>query len=128
MSGYFLFWVDYSIRVPTITRDQWVFGAVLTPPTVINVDVGPTVVDQTAAHHRISRRADLGLVHAAPEDIPTVPPHLRGERQGVAANNSEMTLRRAERVHRLERDVPLAFTFQDSGDLAGVGIDLQTSR
>ena len=39
----------------TIARHQWIFGAMLALPTIINVDVSPTVIDQTAAHHHVRR-------------------------------------------------------------------------
>ncbi len=79
-------------------------------------------------HHRVRRALDPFLRNRARKTVPTVPAHLRRERNLVAADDAETFLCRAERILRDQRDDGLAFLLQLAGDAAGFRIQLQAAR
>ena len=97
-------------------------------PAVVNVDVGPAVVDQAAGHHRVRRGAHVRLVDVAAETIPAIPAHRRRQRDGVAADDLERPLGGAARVLGAQGDDVGALLLQDAGDEAALRINLQPGR
>ena len=97
-------------------------------PAVVNVDVGPPVVDQAAGDHRVGGGADVRLGDVATETIPAIPAHRRRQRDGVAADDFERPFGLASRVLGAERDDIGPFLLQDAGDAAALRIKLQAGR
>ena len=84
--------------------DGVVFSAALPLPTVIDIDIGPTVIDQSFLDHGAGRCEYLLLRHIARPAVPGVPAHRRRQRNGVADDDFQIAFVAAERIFGLQPD------------------------
>ena len=97
-------------------------------PGVIDVDVGPAVVDQAGSRHRAGRAEDLLLIDRFGPAIPAVPAHGRRERDRIAHRDPKRFLGVTLGVMRMQANVIAAGLRQRAGDSAGAGVHRQAGR
>ncbi len=97
-------------------------------PAIVDVHVDVTVVDQAGTDHGVGAVAHHLVGHAVGPVVPTIPAHLGGQVQGVAADELEAAPGGAQGVGGLEDHRVLAALVQSAGDVTGLGIDAQPRR
>ncbi len=93
------------------------FSAPLALPGVVDVDVGPAVVDQPAGGHGPRGVDHVLALDRAVIGVPTVPAHGRGEGDFVADDDAKGLLRLALGIAGAERHLIDAAGGQRAGDL-----------
>ena len=81
--------VDHAPRVARLAAERRVGGARFHRPAIINVHVLVAVIHHAAADHRVGGGAHDLVGHVAFPHIPTVPAHVRRQRQRFAADDLE---------------------------------------
>ncbi len=100
-----------------------VVGIELFHPAVIDIDVLPAVVDQSAGDHRLCRLADLLLVDGTAPAVPTVPAHRRSQRDRVSHDQTQRTTGLPQVVAGDQRDLVFTPAVETPGDSACLGAD-----
>ena len=91
-------------------------------PGVVNVDVGPAVIDEAGIDQSPRRAQNLILVHRSGPAIPTVPTHRRREYDFFADDNPEILFIRALRVFGAQDHLVFARLGEGTGDASRDGI------
>ena len=94
-------------------------------PGVVDVDVGPAVVDEAGGDEHAGRAQHLALVHLAGPAVPAVPAQRRRERYLFADYDLQLTGGGAERIPRADVHREAAGLGHLSCDLPGGGIEHQ---
>ena len=97
-------------------------------PGVVDVHVGPAVVDQTRRNHGSRRFEHFFLVHRTCPAIPAIPAHGRSQGELVADHDTQLLGGGTPGVAGVELDREHSLGFELSGNLAGVSIERQTLR
>ena len=100
-----------------------IFAGAFSLPGVVNVDVGPAVVDEAGIDQGPRRAQDLLLVHRPGPAIPTVPTHRRRERDFFARDNPEILFIRALRVFGAQDHFVFAPLGERAGDASRDGVN-----
>ena len=99
------------------------FGAPAGLPAVVDVDITPSVFDQSVAHHGVGGSFYLILVYRACPVVPAVPSHGRRQRQLVGANDDFQAPGSFPRfVPGSDVDCIFPFLFHFPGDQSGGGV------
>src|SRR5262249_17996889 len=94
-------------------------------PCIVDVDVGPAMIDEAGVDHAAGAFKNLLGVHSAAPAIPTVPTHWRSESDSFATDDAKFLLAAACGIFSAERDGVFACFLYCTGDLAGLGIEVQ---
>ena len=102
-----------------------VFGSRLHHPAVVNIHILVPVVGHAAGDHLVGGLTHGGFGDVRVMDVPTVPAHGRGQRQGVARDDGKFPLRFAPGVTGEERYLICSRAVNRTGDDAAGGIQSQ---
>ena len=80
-------------------------------PEIINIDVAPAVIDETALNQRIRRALYLVGRNRVGKTVPTIPTHRWRQRNLVAADDAEIFLGYAFGIFCTQDDFVFAFVF-----------------
>ena len=94
-------------------------------PAIVDVHVHVAVVDHAARDHGVGRVAHDLVAHAVYPDVPTIPAHVRRQRQPVADDDAELPLRGAQLVRGAKHDHVLAANGRAAADPAGLAVQRQ---
>ena len=108
-----------------VRLDRVVFAAAFALPSVVDVDVGPAVVGESAFDHRARRREHLLLRDVARPAVPAVPAHRRSERDFVAHDDLQVALAAARRICGFQVHGIFARSGYASRDPSGFGVEFQ---
>jgi len=91
-------------------------------PAVVDIHIGPAVVDEAAAGHGFGVGFDKRLIDLCRIDVPAVPAHGRGERDLFAYDEAEGAVGAARRIAYVELDGIFACFRDGAGEAAGGGV------
>ena len=120
VSQFFHVW-EFSVRLNAME-----FPATYALPSIVYIDVGPSIVDQTFFYHGLGRTHHLVLAHAVAPAVPTVPSHGRSESNFLTYFNAEVAFSFAQTVGCIEFDMVGPCFFDTATDKTRLGIKGQS--
>ena len=108
-----------------VRLDRVVLAAAFALPAVVDVDVGPAVVGESAFDHRACRREHLFLRDVARPAVPAVPAHRRGECDFAPRDDLQAALAAAQCIRGFQVHGIFARCGYASRDPSGLGVEFQ---
>ena len=97
-------------------------------PGIVDVHIAPAMVDQAGGRHGLRVLQHEVLADAAGVMIPAVPAHRRREGDGLAGDDLELPVRRAEGILRMQDHGESAGSLERTRDIPGLRIQREAIR
>ena len=94
-------------------------------PAIVNINIGPAVIDQPAADHGIGGGTNFAVIDRVGETIPTVPTQRRGQGDLVSDNDFQPFFITAPRVFGAQAHGIFARPRHHARDVASGGVQFQ---